>query len=461
MQGVQSTNVELIVSLTLMTTTPPQRHAARAEREAYGRSLRDVVRRIDHDVWTTGERDVLARLKAAEEGRLPDVLPFRHGRMAASPFAYLRGNASIMAPDLMALPHTGYFVQICGDAHLRNLGAYSAPDGKVVFDLNDFDETCRAPWEWDLKRLAISIVLVAREGHASEAVAKDAVMSMVRAWRETMHELAELPAVELARYAVHRFEIEGPVGRVLSKAENIKPLQAREALCAPALPDGRHRFVAADPKLRRIPDEEAELVLGSLNEYRDTVGPSRQQVLDSYAPYDVAFKVAGTGSIGVHNYAVICAGNGPEDSLILQVKEALPSTYADHGWAVPAQHDGRRVAEGAHRMQTSVDPFIGWTTINNRPFYVRQLADHKASIDPADLKRSSLVEYSRVSGETFAKGHARTADPAVLYGYAGDAEKLDRAITKMATIAADQVTADHALLVAAIGRGEIISAEID
>lgn len=446
-----------------MTTTPapPPRHVARAEREAYGRSLRDVVRRVDHDVWTTGDRDVLARLEASEAGRLPKLLPFRHGRMAASPFAYLRGNASIMAPDLMALPHTGYFVQICGDAHLRNLGAYSAPDGKVVFDLNDFDETCRAPWEWDLKRLAISIVLVAREGRASERVAQDAVMAMVRSWRETMHELAELSAVELARYAVHRFEVEGPVGRVLSKAEHIKPLQAREALCAPALPDGRHRFVAADPKLQRIADEEAELVLASLAEYRASVGPSRQQVLDSYEAYDVAFKVAGTGSIGVHNYAVICAGNGPDDSLILQVKEALPSTYAAHGWPAPAGHDGKRVAEGAHRMQTSVDPFIGWTTIGDRPYYVRQLNDHKAAIDPADLKRSSLVEYARVCGETFAKGHARTSDPAVLYGYAGDAEKLDRAIATMAAIAADQVTEDHALLVAAIGRGELASADLD
>jgi uncharacterized protein (DUF2252 family) len=446
-----------------MTTAPPPppRHVARTEREAYGRSLRDVVRRVDHDVWPTGERDVLARLEASEAGRLPKLLPFRHGRMAVSPFAYLRGNASIMAPDLMALPHTGYFVQICGDAHLRNLGAYSAPDGKVVFDLNDFDETCRAPWEWDLKRLAISIVLVAREGRASERVAQDAVMAMVRSWRETMHELAELSAVELARYAVHRFEVEGPVGRVLSKAEHIKPLQAREALCAPALPDGRHRFVAADPKLQRIADEEAELVLASLTEYRASVGPSRQQVLDSYEAYDVAFKVAGTGSIGVHNYAVICAGNGPDDSLILQVKEALPSTYVAHGWPAPAGHDGKRVAEGAHRMQTSVDPFIGWTTIGDRPYYVRQLNDHKAAIDPADLKRSSLVEYARVCGETFAKGHARTSDPAVLYGYAGDAEKLDRAIATMAAIAADQVTADHALLVAAIGRGELASADLD
>ncbi|HEX7702769.1 MAG TPA: DUF2252 domain-containing protein [Kofleriaceae bacterium] len=444
-------------------TSPPPRHVARPEREAYGRSLRDTVRRVDHDKWVTGDRDVLGRLKASENGRLPHVLPFRHGRMSTSPFAFLRGNAAIMAPDMMSLPHTGYTVQLCGDAHVRNLGEYSAPDGKVVFDINDFDETCRGPWEWDLKRLAISLVLVAREAGMSDGAAKDAVVAMIRTWRETMHELAELPAVELARYVVHRFQEEGPVGRVLSKAEHISPLHAREELCAPTAPDGKHRFVEAAPKLVRIPDEESAKVLASLAPYRETVGPSRQQVLECYSPYDVAFKVAGTGSIGVHNYAVICAGSGPDDSLILQVKEALSSTYIEHGWVDPtiAAHNGRRVAEGAHRMQTSVDPFIGWTTIDGKPYYVRQLADHKAAIDPTDLKRSSLTEYASVCGETFAKGHARTSDPAVLYGYAGEAAKLDRAIAKLALIAADQVTFDYELLVGAIDRHEIIAADID
>ena len=205
-----------------VTDAPPPHHVARTEREAYGRSLRERVRRVDHDQWVTGDRDVLGRLKASEQGRLPDVLPFRHGRMAVSPFAFLRGNAAIMAPDLMALPHTGYLVQICGDAHVRNLGAYSAPDGRIVFDINDFDESCRAPWEWDLKRLAISLVLVAREGGMSDKAAGEAVISMIRIWRETMHDLADLPAVELARYVVHRF---GPTGR--SGACSRKPSASR------------------------------------------------------------------------------------------------------------------------------------------------------------------------------------------------------------------------------------------
>jgi uncharacterized protein (DUF2252 family) len=440
----------------------PARNQARAERKAYGRSLRDRVRRIDHDVWVTGERDVLARLRASEVGRRPNVLPFRRGRMASSPFAFLRGGAAIMAPDLMALPHTGYLVQICGDAHVRNLGAYSAPDGKIVFDVNDFDETCRAPWEWDIKRLAISFVLVARESRTSDAIARDAVSAMVRIWRETLHELADLPAVELARYAPHRFASDGAVGRVLAKAERMSPHHACDKLTLHG-PDGVPRFVAAPPAITRRPDGEAAKVLASLDAYRDTVSLSHQQVLASYVPYDVAFKISGTGSIGARNYAVLCSGNGPDDTLVLQVKEALPSTYVAQGWQDPTApaHEGRRVAEGTHRMQTSCDPFIGWTSVGGRPYYVRQLADHKASIDPADLKRSSLVEYARVCGETFAKAHARTADPAVLSGYAGHAEKLDRAIAKLSVTGADQVTADWETLRAAIQRGDVAAADLD
>jgi uncharacterized protein (DUF2252 family) len=441
--------------------SPPPRHVARPLREAYGRSLRDVVRRVDQDKWIDGDRDVIGRLRANEEGRLAEVLPFRHGRMSSSPFAFLRGGASIMAPDMMALPHTGYSVQLCGDAHVRNLGAYSGPDGKIVFDVNDFDETTRGPWEWDMRRLAISFVVVAREARASDDTALAAVMELMRSWRESLHELADLPAYELARYTVHRFPSDGAVGRVLAKAGRMSPMQARDELAAPG-PDNKPRFVENKPKISRVPDAEAALVLGSLAAYRETVGPSREQVLDCYAPYDVAFKVAGTGSIGGRNYAVLCAGNGPNDSLVLQVKQAIPSCYEVLGWqgGSPA-HQGERVALGQHRMQTSVDPFLGWTTIEGVPFYVRQLSDHKASIDPADLKRSSLLEYARVCGETFAKVHARTADAAVLFGYAGQAEKLDRAFGKLALVAADQITRDWETLVRAVRNGDVTAADMD
>ena len=439
----------------------PARYLPRADREAYGRGLRDRVRRVDQDTWVPDAgRDPVARIRANETGRLTEMLGFRHGRMAVSPFAFLRGGAWVMAADLAALPHTGYPVQICGDAHIRNLGAYASPDGKVVFDLNDFDETCRAPWEWDLKRLAISLVLVAREAGATDKVGAEAVMAMVRLWRETLHDLADLPATELARYVVHRFTPEGPVGRVLRKAERMSAVHARDSL-ATLGSDGRHAFTDNKPKLTRVADEVSKKVLASLVPYRDTLGPNRQQILDSYLIYDVAFKLAGTGSVGAHNYAVLGVGNGADDPLILQVKQALPSCYQAQG-LVPvdarvSEHEGKRVAEGQHRMQTWTDPFLGWTTIDGVPYYVRQLSDHKASIDPSELKRSSLLEYARVCGETFAKAFARTADAAVLWGYAGEAEKLDKAFAKLAVLGADQVTKDWEALKGAIARGDIVA----
>jgi uncharacterized protein (DUF2252 family) len=446
------------------TGIAPPLHRARAEREAFGRRLRERVRRVDHDVWVTGERDVLARLHANEDGRVRELLPYRHGRMAASPFAFLRGGAAIMAPDLASLPHTGYPVQICGDAHVRNLGAYASPEGRIVFDVNDFDETCRAPWEWDVKRLAISLVLVGREAGTSDRNARDAVMAMVRSWRETLYELADLPAVELGRYCVHRFAAGGPIGRVLRKAERLTPVQARDELTAPAN-DGKPRFVSNPPKLTRVADAEARAVLDSLAAYRETLAPNHQQVLDCYLAYDVAFKVGGAGSIGARNYAVLCIGNGIDDPLTLQVKQALPSCYEALG-LVPgdsrvASHQGKRVAEGQHRLQTWTDPLLGWTTIGGVPFYVRQLSDHKASIDPADLKRSPLIEYARVCGETFAKAHGRTGDAAVLYGYAGQSDKLDRALAELAVLGADQVSGDWEALTAAIRRGDIEARDLD
>ena len=447
-------------SMATATPTEPARYLPRADREAYGKALRDRVRRVDHDRWIDGERDVLARLRANEVGRRSELLPVRRARMASSPFGFLRGGAAIMAPDLAAIPSTGYFVQLCGDAHVRNLGAYASPDGNVVFDINDFDETCRGPWEWDLKRLAISFVLVARDGAMPDRIGAEAVRAMVRAWRITMHELADLPACELARYHVHRYSSAGAVGRVLAKAERMTALRARDELTTRGS-DGRPRFIDDGAKIRRVPDEEAAQVLAALAPYRETLGPNRQQVLDAYLPYDVAAKLAGTGSVGARNYAVLCVGNGIDDPLILQVKEALPSCYQALG-AVPrdprvSEHDGRRVAEGQHRLQTWADPFVGWTTAFDRPFYVRQLSDHKAAIDPTDLKRSAIIEYAQVCGEVFAKAHARTGDAAVLFGYAGVGEKLDIALATLALTGADQVTRDWETLVAAIKRGDLVA----
>ena len=443
----------------------PPRHLSRPEREAFGRTLRDKAKRTDHKQWKLGGRDdrnVLARIRANETGRRADLLPFRHGKMQVTSFAFLRGAAAIMAPDLAAQPSTGYTVQICGDAHVANLGAFSTPEQRIIFDVNDFDESCRAPWEWDMKRLAISVGVVGQ--HLSDKVVQEAVMAMMQTWRETLDELADLPIVDLARYCVHRYEPEGPVAKLLAKAERITPLKSRDQLTALG-DDGRHRFIGSPPKLFRIPDEEAEKVLASLTAYRDTLGPNRQLILDSYDAYDVCFKVAGTGSIGARNYLVFALGNGIDDPLMLQVKEALPSCYEALG-LVPrderiATHQGQRVAQGQHRLQTWTDPLLGWTSIDGAPFYVRQLSDHKASIDPSELKRAPLVEYARVCGETFAKAHARTGDAAILFGYAGTSDKLDKAFAELALTGARQVEDDYAIFLAAIADGTLEVKDLD
>jgi uncharacterized protein (DUF2252 family) len=434
----------------------PPRWAPQEERIAYGKSLRDTVKRVDQNAWTDGPRDVLGRLRLSEHGRKRDMLAVRYEKMSASPFAYLRGNAWVMAPDLAALPVTGYTVQICGDAHVRNLGAYAAQDGRVVFDVNDFDETCVAPFEWELTRLAVSIVVVAREAGGSDSAARDAVCAMVRTWRETLDQLAPLSFTEIARYCVHRYERDDAVGRVIHHAERVTPQQAVADMTAPGK-DGLPRLVEKPGKIRRVPEAEAAGVLASLHSYRDTLGPNRQQVLNCYHPYDVAFKIAGTGSVGAYNYVVLCAGNGSEDPLLLQVKEALPCCYHALGLISHAgvTHEGKRVAEGQHRMQTWTDPFLGWTMLDGRPCYVRQIADHQSSIDPDDLRRGALVEYASVCGETFAKAHARTGDPCILWGYAGRADKLDDALAKRALAGADQVEADYKLVKDAFAKGQL------
>jgi uncharacterized protein (DUF2252 family) len=221
------------------------------------------------------------------------------------------------------------------------------------------------------------------------------------------------------------------------------------------------RFASRPPLLTRVPEKVANEVLGALASYRDTLGPNRQLVLDAYRPVDVAFKVVGTGSVGTRDYVVLCFGNGIADPLILQVKEAVRCCYAPYLPAAPAdEHQGKRVAEGQHRLQTWADPFLGWTQMEGRQYLVRQLADHKASIEPTDLKGAALVQYALVCGEIFAKGHARTGDPAVLAGYGGDSDKLDVALSRFALTYANQATADHAAFLQVLRSKQLVARKV-
>lgn len=361
-----------------------------------------------------------------------------------------------MAQDLAGYPTTGLNVQICGDAHVHNLGAYAAPDGHLVFDLNDFDETLAdAPWEWDVKRLATSLILANREAGGQDEAGVEAVHAFAKSYRKALRRFAGMHVLDLMIYEVTRYPKHSGVQQVLRKAERATPNKNLAKLTVPG-PNGQPRFHDQPPLLRHVDDAEAGKVLASLEAYRQTLGLDRRQALDAYQPVDVTFKVVGTGSVGTRDYVVLLLGNGPDDALFLQVKEELPSAWILALGGTPARkQEGERVAAGQHRCQSASDPLIGWTTIDGRDYLVRQLADHKASLDLVVLEGKVLGEYARVCGEILAKAHARTGNAAALAGYWGQSNRLARALAEFALAYAAQTTQDHAALTAAIQNGQL------
>jgi uncharacterized protein (DUF2252 family) len=428
-----------------------------SERRQRGKALRNKTRREVNAEWSPkkGRSDPVATILAANSDRLRHLLPIKMGRMAAGPFAFFRGAAPLMAADLAALPVSGLRVQICGDTHVRNLGAYAAPEGHLVFDINDFDETIPGPLEWDLKRLATSLVLAGREAGEGKNACRDSVEEMVRSYRTSMNRFAAMTVRDLARVEIRRGAKGTPVHVVLQKASRVTPSETLKKLAVVGRRTG-HRFHDRLPVLRHVDTRTRNEVLQSLGRYRKTVPISHQWALQAYEPVDVAFKIVGTGSVGTRDYVILLFGNGVHDPLILQVKEEMPSCYAPYLSSLPAvKHEGRRVAEGQQRMQTVADPFLGYTTIDGRHFLVRQLSDHKASINPADLKGTALLEYALVCGELLAKGHARTGDAAAIAGYCGNSAKLDNALAKFAKPYADQTESDYEQFKKAIAKGRV------
>ena len=435
--------------------------ASLAERAARGRACRDAVSRVEQGDWKPAPNriDPVRAIIAANHGRLPDLIPLKMGRMAESPFSFFRGAAPVMAADLAVLPFTGLWVQLCGDAHVRNLGAFAAPDGRLVFDINDFDETIIGPWEWDLKRLATSVVLAGLAAGDRQKDCARAARAVSASYREGLQRFARMRVTELAKYEIRRSSRYAAVRGVLDKAERATPMRALSKLTAVG-EDKKPRFHDQLPLIRHLPDETACKVFASLEAYRETLNAGRRLVLDGYRPIDAAFKVVGTGSIGTRDYVVLLLGNGAKDALFLQIKEELFSCYVPYLPGAPAfAHQGRRVAEGQQCMQTAAtDPFLGWTTIDGRDFMVRQLADHKAAIDPSELRGTTLSEYAVVCGEALAKAHARTGDAVALAAYCGTSDKLDEAIAAFGSAYADQVARDFDTFTAAIQDGRIEAA---
>jgi uncharacterized protein (DUF2252 family) len=416
------------------------------ERVALGQAQRKHMRRADLAVWQPKLRraDPLALLANSMRGRVPELVPIKYDRMTASPFGFFRGAVPVMAYDLSLGPNTGIQAQLCGDAHVRNLGAFAAPDGRLVFDINDFDETIRGPFEWDVKRLAVSFILAGREAGAKNSLCRDATRAFLARYRTSMHIFARMPVLELAHYQVHRLHTVEPVLQILNLAERATPLHNLEALTIEARSSSHPRiFKTIDPILTRVHGDIARSVLDSLNPYAETLQPERRHFLAQYTPLDVAFKIVGTGSVGLRDYCIYLQGNGPNDPLFLQVKEETLSAYAPYLGKEPAEsHQGRRVVEGQRAMQFQSDPFLGWTTIQGRDFLVRQLNDHKAAVEMSELKSAGLMEYATVCGETLARGHARSGDPGMIAGYLGASARFDSAIAGFAAAYATQTEHD-------------------
>jgi uncharacterized protein (DUF2252 family) len=433
-----------------------------------GKALRKRIPRRAHATLDldASRPDAVSAVEESGRGRLPELTPIRVGRMAATPFAFLRGAAGLMAYDLARTPMTRITAQICGDAHAANFGLYGDARGGLVIDLNDFDETVPGPWEWDVKRLAASLVLAGREAGADEEKCRKAAYDAVGAYRRTMRLLARLPVLdawnaiadeELVSHT-DAHDLLGTLERVSEKARH-NTSGRFAAKSTEATEDGGRRFVDAPPVLRRVPDAEAAAVAASLEEYVGTLPEDRLPLLARHAVHDVAFRVVGTGSVGTRSYVVLLLDHRGEP-LVLQVKEARASALVPHlvtaGFDAPAvDHEGRRVVLGQKRMQVVSDILLGWTTVDGHPFQVRQFRNRKGSVDPAALAADQIDDYGRMTGALLARAHAHSADPRLIAGYCGKSEELDQAMADFAVACADRTEADHADLVAGVRAGKI------
>ena len=420
------------------------------ERRALGRSRRKQMARQDHAHWKPEARrhKPMVLLEESMRGRVPELIALKYERMLESPFGYFRGAVPVMAADLAIMANTGIATQICGDAHVRNLGAYAAPDGRLVFDINDFDETTRAPFEWDLKRLATSLVLAGRAVGHKKSGCEESVHLFALQYRKFVDMFARMPVTEMAHFQIHRLQRIAPVSKALLKAERSTPMLALEQLTEPGKtasgkPSGHRIFKEQKPVLVRVSAARRRAVLASLITYNDTLQPERRHFLTQYRPVDVAFKVVGTGSVGLRDYVIYFEGNGPGDPLFLQIKEQPGSAYAPYvSQEGLATHQGQRVVNGQRAMQFQSDPFLGWTTIANRHYQVRQLNDHKGSIAVEDLAGIGLNEYGEMCGELLARGHSRSGDACLLAGYIGNGKRMGEALMRFASAYADQTEKD-------------------
>lgn len=428
---------------------------------AVGKGLRAKVPRRSHSEWNppANRPDPIELLRHADQGRLTELLPIRYARMRTSPFGFFRGAAALMACDLAATPATGLRVQACGDCHVANFGGFGSPERQLLFDINDFDETLPAPWEWDVKRLAASIVLASRELGMKERRCADAARSVVQSYREHIREYAKMRALEIWYSHLDAAILVDEAKSVAAQRrwQRIERTAKRDTAVhvfpqITAVKNGQRRIVDNPPLIYHPPQFAAlsKRVQELFERYRRTLPEERRVILNRYHVRDVARKVVGVGSVGTRcDVALLMAGK--HDPLFLQFKEARESVLAPYAGKSRYENQGERVVTGQRMLQAASDVFLGWTRDDDgRDYYFRQLRDMRMKIDLTKMSRQDWLEYIELCGWALARAHARTGDPARIAGYLGKGDAFDEAIEEFAVAYADQTERDHAALVKAI-----------
>ncbi len=444
----------------------------RSERCAEGEARREAVpfASLADIVGEATRADPLDLIEATNERRVAELVPIRYGRMMVSPFTYFRGAPAVMAADLAATPRTGITAQICGDAHLLNFGLFASPERTLLFDVNDFDETLRGPWEWDVKRLAASLVIAGRdrgfEAHACEELAVEAA----RVYSLQVARYAEMSALDVwySRVAVEDAIAQVEHGPAADAAELRSALddsmqRSMHKTSAEAMPklttvvDGHPRLIDDPPLIAHVPTDDAEGILAHVwSRYRHTLEPERRVLLDRFEIVDFARKVVGVGSVGTRCFVLLLVSADGRDPLFLQVKEAQESVLEPHCHRTEFANQGERVVIGQRLMQAASDIFLGWTTgPAGHHYYVRQLRDMKGSVRVDRLSQVQLRAYGQLCGWTLARAHARAGDPAVLSGYLGDGRGFSEAIGRFAVAYADQNERDYERFLAAVKSGRV------
>jgi uncharacterized protein (DUF2252 family) len=480
-------------------------HPSMDERKAAGQQTRKQTPPSSHTGWrpAADRPDPVALLEAQNLTREPDLVPVRHGRMMVSPFTFYRGAAKIMAADLKDTPVAGLDAQLCGDAHLSNFGLFASPERRLVFDLNDFDETLPGPFEYDVERMAASFLIAARNNGFSKADARAATQASVTAYREAMAEFAQMPTMDVWYAHLDEDEVMGAIRSTVAETKkgvkrgkkgkkdgkeqklaklaekraekNAAKAHTRDSLQALSklgeLVDGQYRIVSQPPVIvpgRDLavtfglsPDEVMPVIQEQFRQYRATLQEDRRRLLEQFEIVDAARKVVGVGSVGTRAFIVLLQGRDAQDPLFLQIKEATASVLEEHLGKSRYDQHGERVVQGQRMMQAASDIYLGWTKglDVNRHYYWRQLRDMKGSVLVELMTPLGLTFYARICGWTLARAHARSGDPVAIAAYLGASEAFDKSITDFSERYADQNERDYQEFVAAVRSGRLEALE--